>query len=61
MGHSAWATNDDRPIGNWTIITREDRDKQWTYKSNPIDVRFLGSPELRPGDGEDGKWHLVEP
>jgi predicted lipoprotein with Yx(FWY)xxD motif len=56
-----WATEKDKPMGLWTIITRDDTTLQWAYKNKPVYMRFHDSPELKLGDGEDGKWHLIQP
>lgn len=56
-----WAEEEDKPLGNWTIIKRDDETLQWAYKNKPVYMRFHDGPELRLGDGEDGKWHLIEP
>lgn len=56
-----WASEEDSAMGHWTIITRDDKTLQWAYKGKPVYMRFHDGPELRLGDGEDGKWHLIEP
>lgn len=56
-----WAGDADKPMGHWTIIKRDDTTLQWAYKGKPVYMRFHDGPELRLGDGEDGKWHLIEP
>lgn len=56
-----WATDEDKPMGNWTIIKRDDTTLQWAYKNRPVYMRFHDGPELKLGDGEDGKWHLISP
>lgn len=56
-----WAHDEDKPMGFWTIIKRDDGTLQWAYKNKPVYMRFHDGPELRLGDGEDGKWSLIEP
>lgn len=54
---------DAQPIGNWTIISREDGKRQWAYKGRPL---YTWSKDLQPGqmngEGYDGNsWHVAHP
>jgi predicted lipoprotein with Yx(FWY)xxD motif len=60
---SAWppliARAGSRPMGDWTLVTRDDGQKQWAYKGRPIYMRFHDDPNKPMGDGLDGLWHLL--
>jgi predicted lipoprotein with Yx(FWY)xxD motif len=55
------ATADDKPGGNWSIITRDDGSRQWAYKGKPV---YLWSKDRKPGDktgdGFNNAWHSVK-
>jgi predicted lipoprotein with Yx(FWY)xxD motif len=54
------ATADDKPAGNWSVVTRDDGSKQWAYKSKPV---YLWSKDQKPGDktgdGFNNAWRVV--
>jgi predicted lipoprotein with Yx(FWY)xxD motif len=62
---SAWppvrAKSDAEPVGDWTIIERDDGIRQWAYKGRPVYVRYHDKVGAPVGDGQDGTWHLLEP
>lgn len=47
---------------NWSVTTRTDGTKQYTYKGMPL---YFYSKDTKPedvtGDGVGGVWHLVKP
>ncbi len=49
------------PMGNFTIVTREDGSKQWAYKGWPL---YTYSKDTRAGDMTGDKfkdvWHVVK-
>lgn len=45
-----------KPIGDWTIVKRNDGSSQWAYRGRPVYTLFHDTPE---GDGEGGPWHLL--
>lgn len=53
---------DAKPMGDWTIVNRQDGTKQWAYKSKPL-YTFIN--DTKPGDtaGNDvgGVWHVAIP
>lgn len=50
------------PLGDWTIITRDDQRRQWAYKGQPLYTFFTDEPGKPTGDGQDdGKWRLFQP
>jgi predicted lipoprotein with Yx(FWY)xxD motif len=55
------AGSDAKASGDWSIITRDDGNKQWAYKGKPL---YLWSKDQKPGDmtgdGFNGIWHVVK-
>ena len=55
---SAWppvlANDDDKAVGDWTIIVRDGGAKQWAYKGQPAYLRFHDSSSDPSGDGIGG-------
>jgi len=51
-----------KPMGDWTLVTRDDGSKQWAYKGKPV---YLFAPDTKPGDktgeGKGGVWHVIKP
>lgn len=50
------------PMGDWSVITRDDGSKQWAFKGKPL--YFWGKdqkPGDRTGDGFNNVWHLARP
>jgi predicted lipoprotein with Yx(FWY)xxD motif len=56
------ASADAKPVGSWTVITRDDGGKQWAYKGKPLyfwkDDKKAGDAE---GDGRNNVWHIAAP
>ena len=48
------ATADDKPVGSWSIVTRDEGSRQWAYKGKPV-FYGLGSFSFHTGHG--GKKH----
>lgn len=53
------APADAKPLGDWTVIRRDDGAMQWAYRGNPVYTLFHDAPNAPHGDGEGGVWHLV--
>jgi predicted lipoprotein with Yx(FWY)xxD motif len=54
------AAADDKPRGDYTIITRDDGGKQWAYKGKPLYLWVKDQkPGDRTGDGFNKVWHVV--
>jgi predicted lipoprotein with Yx(FWY)xxD motif len=51
----------EKPVGDWTIIDRYDGSKQWAYKGHPVYLRFHDSLDEPTGNGLGGVWHFLEP
>jgi len=51
----------EKPLGDWTIIVRYDGNRQWAYLGHPVYGRFHDSVEQPSGNGIDGAWHFLEP
>ena len=62
---SAWPplrpSKDAKPLGDWTIFTREDGSKQWAYQGRQAYFRYHDSPDKPTGDGFEGDWHFLVP
>jgi predicted lipoprotein with Yx(FWY)xxD motif len=56
------AAADSSAEGRWTVITRDDKTRQWAYDGKPL---YTFKSDTRKGDAEgDGKggvWHIVKP
>jgi predicted lipoprotein with Yx(FWY)xxD motif len=55
------AGTDARPVGNFTVITRDDGTKQWAYKGRPL---YYSKRDENPGEmmGESvNGWHAISP
>jgi predicted lipoprotein with Yx(FWY)xxD motif len=55
------AGDNEKPLGDWTIIVRYDGNRQWAYLGRPVYGRFHDSVEAPSGNGIDGAWHFLEP
>jgi predicted lipoprotein with Yx(FWY)xxD motif len=54
------AAADAQPVGDWTIIIRDDGSRQWAYKDKPI-YTYANDAAGQPGMGESagGNWKLA--
>lgn len=54
---------DAKPQGDWSIITRASRKKQWACKGRPLYTWFKDTkPGQISGNGYDGnRWHAAKP
>jgi len=51
----------DRPSGPFSIVTREDGSRQWSYKGKPIyTYQADRTPGERAGDNFKDAWHIVK-
>jgi predicted lipoprotein with Yx(FWY)xxD motif len=52
---------DDKAGGDWSIITRDDGNKQWAYMGKPL---YFWSKDQKPGDktgdGFINAWHVIK-
>lgn len=62
---TAWpplkAEDNAKPMGAWTVITRDDGSKQWAYKNKPL-YTFAKDTAGQPGTGEQPgvPWKLAK-
>lgn len=50
------------PIGNWSVITRDDGSKQWAYQGKPLYYWVKDSkPGDTTGDGVGNVWRIAKP
>jgi predicted lipoprotein with Yx(FWY)xxD motif len=57
------AAADAKPMGDWTVVTRDDSSKQWAYKGKPL---YTFAKDAKAGDtaGEgmgNNNWHVATP
>lgn len=57
------AAADAKAMGDWTIVTRDDGGKQWSYKGKPL---YAWTKDTKPGDTSgdgflNGAWHIATP
>ena len=54
------ATGDAKPMGDWTVVTRDDGSKMWAYKGKPM---YTWAKDTKPGDktgdGVNSTWHTA--
>jgi predicted lipoprotein with Yx(FWY)xxD motif len=51
-----------KPVGKYTIVTRDDGSLQWAYDGRPLYFwRNDKAPGDTTGDGVGGKWHVARP
>jgi predicted lipoprotein with Yx(FWY)xxD motif len=53
------AAADAKPMGDWTVVTRDDGSKQWAYKGKPL---YGWVKDTKPGDttGHNvGAWKMA--
>jgi Uncharacterized protein conserved in bacteria len=56
------ASADAKPMGDYTVVTRDDGSKQWAYKGKPL---YAWAKDAKPGDttgeGVNNVWHIARP
>lgn len=58
----AMADEGDKPMGKFSIITRDDGTKQWAHDGHPLYGWAKDTaPGQTTGDGVKGVWHLARP
>lgn len=50
-----------KPVGEWTVLERQDGLKQWTYKGQPVYLRYHDSVGEPQGNKPSEGWHFLEP
>jgi predicted lipoprotein with Yx(FWY)xxD motif len=56
------ASDADQPVGDYTILTRDDGKKQWALKGKPLYYWIKDSKAGdKTGDGVQNVWHIVKP
>jgi len=57
------ASDSDKPLADYTIITRDDGKKMWAYKGRPLYAwKNDKAPGETDGDGKlNGAWHIATP
>lgn len=56
------ASDADRAVGDYSILTRDDGKKQWALKGKPLYYWIKdGKAGDKTGDGVQNVWHIVKP
>ena len=53
------APRDAKSLGDWTVVTRADKRRQWAYKGNAVYTYFEDSNQPL-GVGKDQYWYMNE-
>ncbi len=55
--------NDRNPsnLGDFTLVTRDDGNKQWAYKGKPLYTFGYGETPPPTDKETQGQWHIVKP
>jgi predicted lipoprotein with Yx(FWY)xxD motif len=54
------AEKDDKPMGLWSVVKRDDGRFQWAFKNKPVYTYFEDSPDDARGVGKNMDWYLDE-
>jgi predicted lipoprotein with Yx(FWY)xxD motif len=54
------AERDDKAVGLWTVVKRDDGRFQWAYKNSPVYTYFEDRPNEPKGAGKNMDWYLDE-
>ena len=55
-----FAADNDRPSGDWSIVTRDDGRKQWAFRGKPLYYWIKDQkPGDRTGDGVNNAWRIA--
>ena len=54
------ASKDAKPFGDWTLVTRENGEKQWAYKTKPLYTYSKDEPGGAPKGLEAPNWKLAK-
>ncbi len=56
------AADSDKPMGDYTVVSRDDGKRQWAYKGKPLYFWVRDSkPGDKTGDGFNNAWRVVRP
>jgi predicted lipoprotein with Yx(FWY)xxD motif len=53
------ATAADKAMGDWSVITRNDGTRQWTYRGHPL-YTFAKDEPNQDATGVSGAWNLAK-
>jgi predicted lipoprotein with Yx(FWY)xxD motif len=51
------ADENDEPVGNWTVVLRDDGERQWAYKGYPVYKFFIDTANNPQGIGMREGWY----
>ena len=55
------AAADAKPMGDWTVVTRDDGATQWAYKGKPLYTYRMDAKEGDVTGNGRGKWAAAKP
>jgi predicted lipoprotein with Yx(FWY)xxD motif len=55
------AAGDAKPMGDWTVVARDDGTKQWAYKGKPLYTYRTDAKEGDVTGNGRGKWAAAKP
>jgi predicted lipoprotein with Yx(FWY)xxD motif len=55
------AAADATPMGDWTVVTRDDGTKQWAYKGKPLYTFHSDANAGEVNGNGRGKWEVAKP
>jgi predicted lipoprotein with Yx(FWY)xxD motif len=56
-----FATDNDRPSGEWSIVTRDDGKRQWAFRGKPLYSWIKDQkPGDRTGEGVNNAWRIAK-
>ena len=55
------AAADASPMGDWSVVTRDDNTKQWAYKGKPLYTYRMDAKEGDVTGNGRGKWAAAKP
>ncbi|MGH8255018.1 MAG: COG4315 family predicted lipoprotein [Steroidobacteraceae bacterium] len=47
----------EKPLGDWTIIVRQDGRRQWAFERHPVYTHLRDTAGEAAGDGAASAWH----
>ena len=56
-----FAADNDRPSGEWSIVTRDDGKRQWAFRGKPLYSWIKDQkPGDRTGEGVNNAWRIAK-
>lgn len=55
------ASEGSKPVGEWTLVKRDDGSLQWAWRGRPVYTYAKDAPAKPSGEGVGGVWRLIPP